>query len=147
MPFKPGVYPLPAFHFEVSWGGTSTAFTEVSGLTVEHQVIEYRHGLSKEHTSKMPGLPKFGSITLKRGIFKGDNEISDWMVKKNLNTTERRDLIITLLDENGVPARAWTAERAFVTKLEGAALKASDNGVAIESVEIAHEGITVTLGI
>ena len=67
-------YPLPVFHFKVEWGGTEMAFSEVTGLNVEIQVIEYRDGLSPEYsTVKMPGMPKNGNITCKRGVVSSDN--------------------------------------------------------------------------
>lgn len=137
-------YPLPVFHFEVDWGGSTSVFSEVSGLTIEHQIIEYRHGLSKEHTMKMPGIPKHGNITLKRGIVKGDNEFYEWLSNKNLHKNEpRRNLTINLLDEEGNPVMTWKAAEAFPVKVEGPGLKASGNEVAIESIEIAHEGLTI----
>ena len=58
-------YPMPRFFFRVSWGETEIAFSEVTGLVVETEVIEYRHGNNKEHHKmKMPGMQKFGNITL-----------------------------------------------------------------------------------
>lgn len=61
-------YPLPKFHFQVEWGGKNIGFTEVTGLTVETEAIEYRHGASPEyHKTKQPGLKKYSNITLKRG--------------------------------------------------------------------------------
>ncbi len=139
-------YPLPAFHFSVDWGGTKLEFSEVSGLNIETQVIEYRHGLSPEFSmTKMPGIQKFGNITLKRGIFKEDNEYYEWVNTIKMNTVERRDLTIQLLDEEHNPVMIWKAKQAFPVKLEGASLKASGNEVAIESMEVAHEGLTVSL--
>lgn len=137
-------YPLPAFHFEVDWGGSTSTFSEVSGLNIEHQVIEYRHGLSKEHTMKMPGIPKYGNITLKRGVIKGDNEFFAWLSNKNLHKNEpRRTLTINLLDEEGNPVMTWKAAEAFPVKVEGPGLKATGNETAIESIEVAHEGLTI----
>ena len=58
-------YPLPKFHFQVEWGGSKLGFTEVSGLAVETDVIEYRDGLSPEYVkTKMPGMQKYGNITI-----------------------------------------------------------------------------------
>ncbi len=63
-------YPLPKFHFQVEWGGAKMAFTELSGLDVETEVIEYREGNSPEYfKTKMPGMQKFSNIILKRGTF------------------------------------------------------------------------------
>ncbi|MDH4474075.1 MAG: phage tail protein [Fluviicola sp.] len=137
-------YPLPKFHFQVEWGGTKIGFTEVSGLDVETEVIEYRHGASPEYSkTKMPGMQKFGNITMKRGTFKSDNEYFNWWNSVKLNTIERRDITIKLLDENHDPVVTWKVKNAWPTKVQSTDLKADGNEVAIESVEIAHEGLTI----
>lgn len=140
----PAVYPLPAFHFTVEWGGTRLGFTEVSGLTQENQAIEYRDGSFPEYSSiKMPGLRKFSNITLKRGIVAADNEFFAWLSTVKLNKVERRDLVVSLLNENHEPVMVWKVQNAFPVKVEGPALKSTGNEVAIESIEIAHEGLEV----
>jgi phage tail-like protein len=140
----PDQYPLPAFHFSVQWGGTRIGFSEVSGLTQEVQAIEYRDGASNEYsTIKMPGLRKFTNITLKRGVIKSDNDFAKWLSTVKLNLVERRDLTISLLNESHEPVMTWTVLHAFPVKVEGPQLKASGNEVAIESIEIAHEGLDV----
>jgi phage tail-like protein len=138
------VYPLPVFHFRVEWGGKNIGFSEASGLTQEVQLIEYRDGSSPDYsTIKMPGLRKFSNITLKRGISKGDNEFFGWLNTVKLNTIERRDLTISLLNENHEPVMVWKAHNAFPVKVEGPGLKASGNEIAIESIELAHEGLVL----
>jgi phage tail-like protein len=138
----PTLYPLPVFHFTVQWGGTRIGFSEVSGLTQENQAIEYRDGDFKEYSSiKMPGLRKFNNITMKRGIVKSDNEFFKWLSTVKLNTVERRDLVISLLNEEHNPVMVWKVQNAFPVKVEGPGLKATGNEVAIESIEIAHEGL------
>lgn len=140
-------YPLPVFHFQVQWGGKNLGFAEVSGLNLETQMIEYRDGLSPIYSSiKMPGIPKYGNITLKRGILPADNDFYKWLNTTKLNTVERRDLTISLLNENHEPVMTWKATKAFPVKVEGPGLKATGNEVAIESVEIAHEGLTIENG-
>jgi phage tail-like protein len=137
-------YPLAVFHFSVDWGGTRVGFSEVTGLTQEIQAIEYRDGSFPEYSSiKMPGLRKYSNITLKRGVVKADNELFNWLSTVRLNQIERRDLTIKLLDEEHKPVMTWQVVRAFPVKVEGPQLKASANEVAIESIEIAHEGLTV----
>lgn len=137
-------YPIPVFHFRVEWGGKNIGFSEVAGLTQELQVIEYRDGNSPDYsTIKMPGLHKYNNVTLKRGIAKSDNDFFKWLNTVKLNTIERRDLTISLLNENHEPVMVWKANNAFPVKVEGPALKASGNEVAVESVEIAHEGLTL----
>jgi phage tail-like protein len=137
-------YPLVKFSFEVDWGGTKVGFQEVSGLGIETDVIEYRQGASPDFSKiKMPGLKKFSNISLKRGSFKGDNEYFEWLQTIKLNTVERRSITISLLDEKGAPAVTWKVKNAFPVKLQSTDLKAEGNEVAIETLELAHEGLTI----
>ena len=137
-------YPLPKFHFQVEWAGTRLGFTEVSGLTVETEVIEYREGnLPEFNKLKMPGMQKFGNITMKRGTFKGDNDFYLWWNTVALNTIERRNLTISLLNESHQPVVVWSVKNAWPTKVQSTDLKGDGNEVAIETIEIAHEGLTI----
>ena len=144
-------YPLPKFHFQVEWGGTKIGFTEVSGLDFETEVIEYRHGASPEYNkTKQPGLTKFANLTLKRGTFQSDNEYYDWWKETRFfqegNSTGskyRRDLIISLLNEEHAPIVIWKVKNAWPTKIQSTDLKADGNEVGIESMELVHEGLTV----
>lgn len=137
-------YPVPKFHFSVDWGGQRLGFTEVSGLDVQTDVIEYREGASPEyHKIKMPGMQKFSNITLKRGTFKGDNQYFDWWNTVRLNTIERRDVTISLLNENHEPVVTWQIKNAWPIKVQSTDLKADGNEVAIETLELAHEGLTI----
>jgi phage tail-like protein len=137
-------YPLPNFHFQVEWGGTRIGFTEISGLNIETDVIEYREGSSPEyHTIKMPGQQTYSNIVLKRGIVKGDNEFFLWIDTIKMNQVVRRDIIISLLDEDHQPVVSWRVKNAWPVKYTGPVLKAHGHEVAIESLELAHEGITV----
>jgi phage tail-like protein len=138
------VYPLVKFAFEVDWGGTKVGFQEVSGLNIETDIIEYRQGASPDFSKiKMPGMQKFSNITLKRGTFKSDNEYFTWLKTIQLNTVERRSITISLLDETGEPAVTWKVKNAFPVKLNSTDLKAEGNEVAVETLEIAHEGLTI----
>lgn len=137
-------YPLVKFHFQVEWGGTKIGFTEVSGLDVETEVVEYRHGASPEYSKiKMPGMQKFSNITLKRGTFASDNEFYNWWNSVKLNTIERRDITISLLNEEHEPVVTWKVKNAWPAKVQSTDLKADGNEVAIESMEIVHEGLTI----
>lgn len=137
-------YPLPVFHFTVDWGGTQIAFSEVTGLNIEAQIIEYRDGASPEFsTVKMPGLKKYGNITLKRGVFASDNEYYDWLKTVHNDPDMRRDVIISLLNENHEPVMTWKVVQAWPTKLTSPDMKASGNEAAIETLELANEGVEV----
>jgi len=137
-------YPLSKFHFRVEWGGARIGFTEVSGLEVSTDPIEYRDGASPEYfKTKMPGMKKFGNITLKRGTFAADNDFFNWWNTHALNTIERRDIVISLLNENHDPVVVWKVKNAWPVKVQSTDLKADGNEVAIESIELAHEGLTI----
>lgn len=137
-------YPLPKFHFSVDWGGTNIGFSEVSGLSIENKPIEYRDGASPEFSKiKMPGMTEFGNLTFKRGVFKGDNEFYQWMNTITLNKVERRDLTLNLLNENHEPVVTWKIKNAFPVKITSTDLKADGNEVAIEQLDVAHEGLTI----
>ncbi|MGC1528109.1 MAG: phage tail protein [Phormidesmis sp.] len=137
-------YPLPKFHFQVEWGGSRIGFTEVSGLDVETEAIEYREGsLPQYHKLKMPGMQKYSNITMKRGTFQGDNDFYNWWNTVALNTITRRDLTISLLNEEHEPVVVWKVNRAWPTKVQSTDLKGDGNEVAIESIEIVHEGLTI----
>lgn len=137
-------FPLPKSHFQVQWGGTRMQFQEVSGLSMEVDVIEYRAGNSPEFSvSKMPGLKKYGNITLKRGVIQGDNEFFDWWNSIQLHKVDRRDLTISLLDESHEPVMVWKVRNAFPVKITCPDLKADASELAIESLEVACEGIII----
>lgn len=138
------VWPLPKFYFQVKWDSNVMSFQEVSGLSTETQQIEYRHGDNPVFsTIKMPGIKKFGNITMKKGVFKSDNKFWDWYNQIKMNTIKRIPVTISLLDEAGKPTMVWTLTNAWPTKVTGTDLKAEGNEVAVESIEIAHEGLTI----
>lgn len=137
-------YPLPKFHFQVDWGGARIGFTEVSGLDVETEVIEYRDGASPEFSKiKMPGMQKYANITMKRGVFQSDNEYFKWWNTVSLNTVERRDVTVSLLNEAHEPVMVWKVKNAWPTKIASTDLKADGNEISVETVELAHDGLSI----
>jgi len=138
------VWPMPKFYFRVKWDSNEMSFQEVSGLDVQSEEIKYRHGNSPVFSViKMPGMKKFGNITMKKGVFKGDNKFWDWLNAIKLNTIKRVPVTISLLDEAGNDTMVWTLTNAWPTKISSTDLKSEGNEVAIESIEIVHEGLTI----
>ncbi|WP_231965158.1 phage tail protein [Pandoraea sputorum] len=120
------------------------SFQEVSGLDVQSEEIKYRHGDSPEFSViKMPGMKKYGNVTMKKGVFKSDNKFWDWFNQIKMNTIKRVPVTISLLDEAGKPTMVWTLANAWPTKITGTDLKSEGNEVAIETIEIVHEGLTI----
>lgn len=109
--------------------------------------IEYRHGDSPVFSAiKMPGLNKYGNVTMKKGVFKTDNKSWDWINQIKMNTIKPAPMTISLLDEEGKPTMVWTLTNAWPTKVMGTDLKSEGNGVAVESIVVAHEGLTIANG-
>ena len=139
------IWPMPKFHFQVKWGDQEMSFQEVTGLDAQSEEIKYRTGDSPIYSViKMPGLIKYSNVTMKKGIFKGDNKFWDWFSQIKMNTIKRIDITISLLDEENNPAMTWTLKNAWPTKISGYELKAEGNEVAVESIEIVHEGMTIS---
>jgi phage tail-like protein len=138
-------WPLPKFYFNIDLGdGKTQGFSEISGLESEVKPIEYRHGDSKVFSPiKMPGLRSVGNVTLKKGIFTKDSIFWDWFNQAQLNIIKRMTVVINLLDEKASPKMTWTLTNAWPTKVTGTDLKSDSSEVAIESLEIAYETLTV----
>ncbi|EJL89760.1 putative phage tail region protein [Herbaspirillum sp. CF444] len=138
------LWPLPKFYFQVKWDSQVMSFQEVSGLDIQSEEIKYRRGDSPEFSViKMPGMKKVGNVTMKKGIYKSDNKFWDWFKQIKMNTVKRVPVTISLLDEAGKPTMVWTLANAWPTKITGTDLKAEGNEVAIETIEIVHEGLTI----
>ncbi|MDR3525836.1 MAG: phage tail protein [Rhizomicrobium sp.] len=137
-------YPLPRFHFQVDWGGKKISFTEVTGLVIEREKIEYRHSDSKDfHKIAQPGLQKVGNVVFKRGKFENDLDFNTWFDEvADERATKRRDVIVRLLNEKHQPVAAWKIARCFPVKVTAPDLKSDANEIAVESIEVAHEGLT-----
>jgi len=141
-------WPLPKFYFMVDWGSTTNIpFQEVSGLEIEAQALTYRHGNSPVFSEiNMPGIIKNSNVTMKKGVFANDNSFWDWYHKIKMNTIERQNVVIKLLDEGGKPTMTWTLNNAWPTKISSTDMKSDANEVAVESIEIMHEGLTIANG-
>jgi phage tail-like protein len=134
-------YALPGFHFSVDLGGTIMNCSEVSGLDMETDVIEYRDGNSQIFTTqKMSGLQKFSDITLKKGVFVDDVEFHDWFKEVSMHIPDRKDVTISLLDEEHNAVMTWKLINAWPKKVSAPDMKSDASEVAIETIEIVHEG-------
>jgi phage tail-like protein len=138
------IWPLPKFHFEVKIGKEKWRFQEVNGLESEIEVLEYRHGKSKQFAKfKMPGMKKVSDVTLKKGVFKGDTKLFEWFKKNNLNTVERKTITISLLNEKHRAEIIWTLANAFPKKIESTNLNAQGSEIAIETIVLSHEELDI----
>ena len=134
--------PYPNHNFEVSIVGVTDellGFSEVELPSGEIEVIEYREGRDANTMRKLPGLVKYPNVTLKRGI-NGHLELYNWWKSARDGNIQRADVSIKLLDEQRREVMRWNLSRAWPVKLETGPLNAVANEVAIETLELAHEG-------
>ena len=136
--------PYRAFNFRVEIDGlTIGSFSECSGLTAEGDSVDYREGTDIPlHVRKLQGLRKYTNITLKRGYTTND-ELWRWYGNITNGIADRRNGAIVLMDEQRRDVMRWSFENAWINKIEAPSFKASGNEVAIESVELVHEKLTL----
>jgi phage tail-like protein len=121
---------------DVALGG----FSECSGLEMSLQVEEYKEGGRNGAVLKFPTRVTWTNITLKKGIGVS-TALWDWHYGFVQGQGRRRDGIIALMNSQRVPNNIWYFQRGLPVKYTGPSLNATQNNVAIESIEIAHEGI------
>jgi phage tail-like protein len=136
--------PYRAFNFVLEIDNVARgAFSEVGGLTAEGDSVDYREGSDlQSNVRKLMGLRKYANLTLKRG-WTQDKSLWDWYTNVMNGEPDRRNVTIVLMNERREPVLRWHAENAWINKIEGPSLKASSNDVAMESVELVHEGLTL----
>ena len=135
-------YPHGKFNYKVEIDGLEAGgFAEVTGFDASIDVIEYREGDMTQTPIKVPGLKKYGNITLKQGLV-DSMVLYEWMTAGLEGDVERKTLTITLLDIAGSPAASWQIINAWPVKYTAPDFNATSSEVAIESLEIAHEGMT-----
>jgi phage tail-like protein len=135
--------PYKVFNFIVEIDGISAAgFTECSGLSTTTDVIEYREGNERSGARKLPGLTKFTNIVLKRGMTRS-RDLWNWRKTVIDGAVERKSGAIVLLADDRTPVGRFRFRDGWPTKWEGPALNAKSSEVAIETLEIAHEGLEV----
>jgi phage tail-like protein len=136
--------PYGQFNFLIEIDGVvKGGFSEVSGLTTDTNIIEYREGNEGQGTTrKLPGLMKYNNIMLKRG-WTNDRSLWNWRKQVIDGKTKRASGAIVLLDEARQPALRWEFREGWPSKWEGPALNGKTSEVAIEALEIAHEGLVL----
>jgi len=143
------IWPTPKFKFEVDLGISDAlvVFQEVSRMDVENQIIEYRKSDSPIFSSEqMPGIVKYGNVTMKRGIFISDTAFWNWYEQIKMNTITKRTIVIKLLDERSTVVMQWQLNNAWPTKITTTDIVSDANEVAVDILEIAHEQLIITNG-
>jgi phage tail-like protein len=143
--------PSPSFRFRIEiMGVESTArFSECSGLEFEQEVLEYKEGGLNSRVHRLPGRYKFSNLTLKRGIATDGADLWKWIKSNveasNQGTVVAHDVTVTLFDLSGrEPLRTWTFAKAYPVKWSATALSAEQNAIAIETLALAHSGVSIS---
>lgn len=138
-PSRQDPYPEHNFRVEIE-GLTLAGFMECTGLESETEVIEYREGDWFRGIRKLPGLTRFGNISLKRGVTKS-TELYEWRKSIIRGEIQGKTGNISLLDEKGEPVAVWVFFDGWPCRLSGPDLNALESGVAIEELVICHQGL------
>ncbi|HIY17252.1 MAG TPA: phage tail protein [Candidatus Intestinimonas stercorigallinarum] len=135
-------YPYGKFRYRVEIDGLDAGgFSEVTGFDASIDVMEYREGDMVQTPYKIPGLKKYGNITLKKGLT--DSLVMyEWLITGVDGPVDRKTITITSLDESEQPVASWQVINAWPVKYTAPDFNATSSEVAIETVEIAHEGMT-----
>lgn len=134
--------PFRGFNFKIEMDGvTKAGFQECSGLDASTDPVDYREGQEKGNIArKLTGLNKHANIVLKRGVT-DDHSLWDWRKKVIDGKTDRQHGSIVLCDEAGDEKVRWSFVEGWPTKWTGPSFNATNNAVAIETLEIVHEGL------
>jgi phage tail-like protein len=144
-------YPLPVYNYRVEIGGSTVAFSEVSGLSISYDTTVYKEspvesGAPGPRVMRMPMQSTDTKITLKKGIVRGVSIATffNWINTTQINQTDKRDIYVRLCDEKGDAVISWQVINAFPTKLDAPTFDAKSNDVAIESMELMGDGVLIS---
>ncbi len=136
------VDPYAGFRFLVEISGLVVGgFSEVSGLQAETETEEYREGGLNTYVYKLPKLTKYPNLVLKRGVTDSD-VLWKWHQDVVAGKIERKGGSVILLDYAGNEKWRWNFTQAYPVKWAGPELKTDSNAVAVETLELAHHGLT-----
>jgi phage tail-like protein len=121
-------------------------FSECSGIEASFEVMELKEGGVNSHVWKLPVRASHSNVTLKHGAIYLYDDLWDWHYSWVQGQGTRKDGLIVLNDNSGQPAKIWKFKRGIPVKWSGPSLNASQSNVAIEALEIAHEGLELQLG-
>ena len=138
--------PYKNHRFLVEIDGVAQAgFREVTIPETEQDVIEYREGNEPPGVRKLSGLPKYGNAVLRWGVT-DSLDLYQWrkLVEEGKMNDARKNMAIVLINEEGQTTARWEFTAAWPARYAAPQLNALANEVAIEQMEIAHEGMRRT---
>lgn len=143
-------YPLPVYNYRVEIAGAAIGFSEVSGLSISYETTTYKESPTESGTAgprvlHMPAQGTPVNITLKKGVVKAKSlpALFNWISATQINQNDKKDIYVRLCDEAGAPVISWKVINAIPTKLDAPSFTADSNDVAIESMELMGDGVTM----
>ena len=143
-------YPLPVYNYKVDIGQDTIAFSEVSGLNIAYETKVYKESNTDPKTPgprvfRMPAQATDTTLTLKKGLVPAKSQAAfyDWINSVSINQVIKKDIVISLCNEEGKAVVTWKVSNAFPTKLEAPTFDANSNEVAIESMELMADDIFI----
>jgi phage tail-like protein len=121
-------------------------FSECSGLEASMEIMDYREGGENTYVHKFATRATYSNITLKHGVIYQYDDLWTWYYAWVQGGGTRKDGLIALMDEGRSPLKVWKFSRAIPMKWVGPSLNASQSNVAIETLELAHEGLVMEVG-
>ncbi len=136
--------PSPSFRFHVEIQGINIArFSECSGLEFESETFDYKEGGLNSRIHRFPGRFKFTNLTLKKGIATDGQQLWNWVENTVKGQITTHSVTVTLYDLSGQnPLRTWVFQDAYPIKWSAVALSADQNAIAIETLVLAHQGMS-----
>lgn len=133
-------YPLTAYNFRVTLGGTAMGFRDVSGLLVQYGAVTYKHGLSfhEGELIQVYRQDKYVPVTMTKGVVRGATSFYNWFKSMDV-----RNMDVSLCDEDGMPAVTWHIGKALPVKISAPSLAADKDEVAIDQFELIASGISI----
>ncbi len=142
-------YPLPAYNYRVNIGSATVSCSEVSGLNIQYDVTTYKESRIDAKAGPavmyMPAQATMTTLTLKKGFVASSSlvHLYAWIKTVQSNQVEKKDIVISLLDENGAALVTWKAINAFPTQLDAPTFSATSNDAAIESMKLTADDVVI----
>lgn len=134
--------PALSIRFDVTVDGVELgSFTACDGLSAEYEVFEYEEGGNNAFVHRLPGRLKFQNVTLTRAVDQDSGKLASWF-SSLARSVERKTARITAMDGNRKAIATWSLVGVWPVKYAGPSLAADGDGVATETLELAHHGFT-----
>lgn len=138
-------FPAVGFYYEVSIDGAEgaqAAFQEVSGIEVSSDVETISEAGLNEYSHRVPKKTQYNNLVLKRGLYADDSTMQDWVTSTLqeglLMFVQPKNILVTLMDENGDKVMAWNFVNAYPVKWSASGLSSMENAVVVENIELAY---------